>query len=219
MSLAPTLVLQVVAVGAVTLAALVFLFVLAGRKAAENAPHPSELDREGRSLLSSIESLRDSLSQLAAKLRSVPELRSLLDEIEQASAHAGDQAGKLLRARTELQKSLRGRAVALQHLGSIERQLDGETDAAARASLEAALESRRTEVAGYRSVEDKIRGIEAKIREAEAGLAELNARLVTATAQTAASDDPSEELGGLAQRLQTLGSTLDEATGLLELGR
>jgi chromosome segregation ATPase len=218
MSLTPVTLLGVLVAGIVTLGALVFLFALAGRKAAENAPHPSEMDSTGRKLLSSIETLRASLADLAANLRNVPELRGLLEEIDRASGHAGEQAARLLRARSALQQTLRGRATALQQLGSLERQLAAETDPGAMASLKSALEARQVEVAGYRNVEDKIRGIEAKLREAEAGLAELNARLVTATAQRAGDADPSDELGGLAQRLRTLGTTLEEATQLLESG-
>lgn len=209
----------VIVAGLLAVAALAFVFVLAGVKAAQHAPHPSELDREGRSLLSSIQALRESVSKLGGGLRNVPELRALLEEVEQESSSAEERAGTLLRARASLQTALKGRANALQQLSTLERKAEAETDPGAKAALASALAARQAEVEGYRSIEDKVRGIEAKIREAEAGLAELNARLVAATAAQAAGPAAAGELGGLAQRLRTLGATLDEATQLLEAGK
>ncbi|MGE0000907.1 MAG: hypothetical protein AB7F50_09875 [Fimbriimonadaceae bacterium] len=199
-----------------TLFVLVTFFVLAVRKTRARGPHASELDTTGRSLLSSLSTLRVSLASLVADLRNVPELKSLLDEVEKESDHAYEQASTLLEARTALQRTLKGRATALQKLGEADSLLQGEKDPEARASLESALASRRAEVAGYRAVEDRIRGIEAKLRQAEAGLAELQSKLVTATSMRTGSGEAESELGGLADRLRNLSGTLDEATEFLE---
>lgn len=199
-----------------TLFVLVTFFALAVRKTRARGPHASELDNTGRSLLSSLSSLRDSLASLVAELRDVPELKSLLDEVKRESDHAHEQASTLLEARTTLQRTLKGRATALQKLGEADSLLQNEKDPEARASLESALAARREEVAGYRMVEDRIRGIEAKLRQAEAGLAELQSKLVTATSLRAGSGEAESELGGLADRLRNLSGTLDEATELLE---
>lgn len=208
--------LAVVGAGAFALAVLVMFFLMAVRRAREHGPHASELDSVGRSLLSSLTTLRDSLTSLVADLRDVPELKDLLHEVTKESDHAYEQANVLLEARTSLQRTLKGRATALQKLGEADSLLQSETDPEARASLESALAARRDEVAGYRKVEDRIRGIEAKLRQAEAGLAELQSKLVTATSLRDGSNGAESELGGLADRLRTLGGTLDEATEFLE---
>lgn len=202
--------------GLLTLAVLVAFFRMASRRTRERAPHPSELDTTGRALLSSLQNLQESLGRLVGELRGVPELRSLLDEVEDASRHANEQAGVLLEARSALQRSLKGRATALQKLGEADSLLHAEKDPEARAALESAVAARREEVAGYRRTEDRIRGIEAKLRQAEAGLAELQSRLVAATAIRDSKDEAEEELGGLVERLRNLGHTLDEATEFLE---
>ena len=211
-------VIMVFGIAVVALAVMVTLFMFAVRKTRERGPHASELDTTGRSLLSSLGNLRDSLGGLVADLRDVPELKTLLDEVTTESDHAFAQATTLLEARTALQRTLKGRATALQKLGEADSLLQSEKDPETRASLESALAARREEVAGYRQIEDRIRGIEAKIRQAEAGLAELQSKLVTATSLRAGSAEAETELGGLADRLRTLGGTLDEATEFLEGG-
>jgi chromosome segregation ATPase len=210
--------LVVVATGALVVLALGYLFYLAARAGRENRPHPSELDRTGRAFLASVDSLRESLRSLARDLKAVPELRALAEEVVREADHAHGQAARLVEARTAVQKSLRGRAGALQRLSQAQIALDTEMDAAQRPRLESALQARQAEVDGYRKIEDNVRAIEAKLQEAESGLAELNSRMAVA-ASSLRQADASEELGGLAQRLRSLGSTLDEATELIAQGR
>jgi hypothetical protein len=102
-------------------------------------------------------------------------------------------------------------------VGALEDKLRRSTDAAARTSVEQALNTRREELRILEELEAEMSRLDANLDEAEAALAELRTQIlkVVAANPERQAKEELDPLSGMTERLRTISSTMEESVEMV----
>jgi hypothetical protein len=181
--------------------------------------HASEVSPEDRLRLRPIERLHAELTEIVKQNLDLPSVKVIGEEAIAEAGSVLDHARKLVKLRSDLERTLHRRSDAEIEIGRLREKARRSTQDAERRAYETAIEAHEKEIAHYASVERAITQIDGKLSEAQAALSELKARLAVGAAGARTEGIDPEELSTMVGRLKSLTQSFDEAESTLQVHR
>lgn len=175
-----------------------------------------DLSPDTRILIRPIRQTHDEIAAIVSQNNDNPTVKVIGQEGMAEAEQILEQAIRLGAARTQLEKTLRGRSQAQLDVDRIQSKLVGIGDSQEQASLQSALEAHRAELSHYEPVQNHLESIDNYLREAQAGLAELKARIAVGAAEARMAGAEEGDIGEIMGRLRSLSASFDEAEAITE---
>ena len=208
---------QAILGGMLLLVAVGFVAIQSIKKTGETrAVDPREgLDPEGRSTLLRFRKIYAEIEELSS---SVPKGSSTAILIAEASAEADrimSQVAEELRSRRTLKRAISGLPIAQQELQHLVDQQNTAHSDDERASLEVAVQSKRSEISQYDVARQALQRLDENLARAESALGEMRARLKGGSATESAERASDLEIRDTISRMRAISDSVDESREFL----
>lgn len=175
------------------------------------------VSNENRARIAPIRRFHREIAELVAAHQSSPAVKVIGAEAIQESQSILNQAVRMLQIRDSLSKTLHTQSENERERAEMEMRL-ASAGPEERDILEAALRARQLESEHFGPAKAGIERIDLALRQSEAALSELKTRLAVSASHSLDVQSADSDLSETLSRLKSLGTSLEEAEGMLKEG-